>query len=97
MKKITQTELVKEFFIKNSDRDIPHPEAVDWLTREYQRRTGKIFRVLALGRKPDRGIRKLAQAGFLIKIQKGIYRYDPRLETQKKLEDFTAEQKEQFK
>jgi 5-methylcytosine-specific restriction endonuclease McrA len=53
----------------------------------WQRRTGKVFR------DPDRAIRKLSQEGKLIKIAKGIYRYDPDFIQQKNLEDFTPQQK----
>ena len=89
-KKITQTELVMEYFMTHPNRDIEHPEVVDWLTKEYQERTGGIFR------DPDRAIRKLAQAGKLIKIRKGVYKYDPDLITNPELEDFTPAQREQI-
>lgn len=36
-----------------------------------KKRTGMIFR------DPDRAIRKLSQQGQLIKIAKGVYKYDP--------------------
>ena len=64
MNKITQEDLVKEFYISNPNREIPHQESVDWLTKEYEKRTGEKFR------DPDRAIRKLSQSGFLIKISK---------------------------
>ena len=91
MKKISQLELIKEFYINNPNRDIEHQEIVDWLTAEYTKRTGKVFR------DPDRGIRKLAQQGFLIKISKGIYRYDPALIETRELEDFSEAQKQFIK
>lgn len=84
---ITQKELLIEFFENNPNRDIKHPEVVDWVTSEYKKRTGQIFR------DPDRGIRQLAQSGFLIKVSKGIYKYDPSLVNKRNLEDFTASQK----
>ena len=87
MKKITQANIVMEFFKKNSKRPINHPEIVDWVTIEYEKRTGSIFR------DPDRQIRQLHQNGYLIKISKGIYKYDPEFVKIRKLEDFTAEQK----
>ncbi len=59
---ITQLEIIKEFYINNPCREIKHQEAVDWITAEYNKRTGNIFR------DPDRGIRSLSQTGFLIKI-----------------------------
>lgn len=63
----TQLDLIMEYFKNNPRRDIKHPEIVDWVVAEYQRRTGKVFR------DPDRGIRRLAQDGLLIKVKKGIY------------------------
>lgn len=84
---ITQKELLIEFFENNPHRAIKHPEVVDWVTSEYKKRTGQIFR------DPDRGIRQLAQSGFLIKVSKGIYKFDPSLVNKKNLEDFTALQK----
>jgi len=84
---ISQRDLLIEFFKNNPNRNIFHPEVVDWATAEYKKRTGKIFR------DPDRGIRKLHQEGFLIKIGKGIYKYDPDLVENRIVEDFTTEQK----
>ena len=69
-KKISQLDLIKEFFTNNPLRDIPHPEVVDWVVFTDKKRTGKVFR------DPDRAIRQLAQSGFLIKIAKGIYKYE---------------------
>lgn len=90
MSNITQKEIIIEFFKKNSNRDISHPEIVDWAVSEFKNRTGNIFR------DPDRQIRQLAQSGFLIKVSKGIYRYDPNFIQNRKLEDFTANQKKQI-
>ena len=70
MKKLTQKSLIFEYYKKNPDRDIRHVEIVDWATKEWQLRTGKIFR------DPDRAIRSLYQEGMLIKVRKGVYRYD---------------------
>lgn len=83
-----QKDLIIEFFKKNPNRDIEHPEVVDWVVATYKKRTGKVFR------DPDRAIRQLAQGGFLIKIAKGIYRYDPAKAYKRELQDFTAAQKE---
>ena len=85
---VVQRDLIIEFFKKNPDRDIKHPEVVDWVVATYKERTGNVFR------DPDRAIRKLSQTGFLIKISKGIYRYDPKKAFTRELEDFTAAQKE---
>lgn len=90
-KKISQLDILKEYFINNPNRDIKHPEVVDWATSEWEKRTGEKFR------DPDRGIRSLAQQGFLQKISKGVYRYDPEYAHKRDdLEDFTPSQKEQI-
>lgn len=89
-KKISQLDLIKEYFKNRPLKDIPHSEAVKWLMSEYQKRTGKVFA------DPDRGIRTLSQNGFLIKIAKGVYRYDPKFVKDKKLEDFTEKQKKEI-
>ena len=86
-KPISQMELLKEFFLANPNRDISHPEVVDWVTSEFLKRTGTVFR------DPDRGIRSLSQKGFLIKVKKGVYRYDPQFVAIRKLEDFNPTQK----
>ena len=83
-----QKALIIEFFKKNPSRDIKHPEVVDWVVATYKKRTGNVFR------DPDRSIRQLSQSGFLIKIAKGIYKYDPQKAHKRELEDFTAAQKE---
>ncbi len=67
----SQLDLIMEFFKANPKRDIKHPEVVDWVVKEWQKRTGKVFR------DPDRGIRSLHQRGYLQKIAKGVYHYDP--------------------
>ena len=89
-KKISQLDLLKEYFVKNPNRDIAHPEIVDWAIKEYTKRTGEVFR------DPDRGIRSLAQKGFLIKIKKGVYKYDPEYVHNRELEDFTQAQKNEI-
>ena len=84
----SQLDLIMEYFKKNPRRDIKHPEIVDWVVAEYKKRTGKVFR------DPDRGIRSLSQGGLLIKVSKGVYRYDPDLVVKRDFEDFTQAQKE---
>lgn len=86
----TQADLIKQYFERNPNRDIPHPEIVDWAVAEYKRLTGEV------SRDPDRAIRKLHQEGFLIKVRKGVYRYDPEAAHQRQLEDFTPEVREQI-
>ena len=83
-----QKYIIIEFFKNNPNRDIKHPEVVDWVVATYKKRTGNVFR------DPDRAIRQLAQGGFLIKISKGIYKYDPSKAYKRELEYFTTLQKE---
>ncbi|RDU64033.1 HNH endonuclease [Helicobacter didelphidarum] len=84
MRDVSQLDLIMEFFKNNPNRDIPHPEVVDWVVNEYKKRTGKVFR------DPDRGIRSLHQKGHLQKIAKGVYKYDPNfVNLRNDLEDFT--------
>lgn len=79
----TQTALIMEFFQQNPHRDVPTKEVVDWVTAEWERRTGRKFR------DPDRAIRMLAQQGLLIKLRNGLYRYDPEaIKARDDLEDF---------
>lgn len=81
--KISQASLLMEYFQNNPNRDIPHPEIVDWATKEFLKRTGNVFR------DPDRGIRKLHQEGYLIKVKKGVYKYNPSMVKRKNLNDFS--------
>ena len=86
----SQRDILKEYFIKHPNRDISHPEVVDWAEKKYLKVTGEKFR------DPDRGIRKLHQEGFLQKIEKGVYKYDPAMVRNTKLEDFTAAMKKRI-
>ena len=84
---LVQKDLLIGFFKKNPNRNIKHPEVVDWVVATYKKRTGNVFR------DPDRAIRQLSQSGFLIKIAKGVYKYDPEKAYKRELEDFTVAQK----
>lgn len=86
----TQSKLIMEFFEKNPNRDIPHPEIVDWATQEYRQRTGKVFR------DPDRQIRQLHQTGLLQKMQTGVYRYEPDSIKKRELDEFSTALKKQI-
>ena len=60
----SQTEFVKEWFIKRPNRDVSHEESKAEIEAEYFKITKKRFEDV------DRSIRKLAQIGFLIKIKR---------------------------
>lgn len=80
-------DLLIEYFKAHPKEDMPHGPVVDWVEAKYK----KIYQ-----KKPRdtwRSIRNLHEIGFLIKVKKGIYRYDPDAVKQRELEDFTPEQK----
>lgn len=54
---------------------------------EFLKRTGRVYA------DPDRGIRKLHQNGYLVKIAKGVYHYDPAFVKKRELEDFSPAMK----
>lgn len=87
---MTQTELIESYFKSNPNRDIPHPEVVDWSVNQWKLLTGNVLR------DPDRAIRKLHQDGILIKVTKGVYKYDPALKSNDVLPEFTETQKKQI-
>lgn len=89
-KDFTQMDLVKEYFIKHPNKNIPHPQVVDWVVSEWRKRKKEVFR------DPDRAIRTLYQKGFLIKVAKGVYKYDPLFATNKVQEDFSEAQKKEI-
>lgn len=83
-------ELVLEYFMMHPNKDLTHGPVVDWVEKEY---------IKLGGRKPRdtwRAIRKLHQEGTLIKVGKGIYRYDPSYIQEIELFDFPPEIKEEI-
>jgi len=81
------SELIIEYFEKHPNQELEHGPVVDWVEKQYF----KLYK-----KKPRdtwRGIRKLHQDGFLIKVKKGIYKYDHAYVQKRDLEDFTPEQK----
>jgi len=80
--------LLIEYFKAHPKENMPHGPVVDWVESKYKRLYHK------KPRDTWRSIRNLHETGFLIKVQKGIYRYDPDAVNRKELEDFTPEQKE---
>lgn len=80
-------ELLISFFKSHPKKDMSHGPVVDWVEEQY---------IKLYGKKPRdtwRSIRNLHEEGFLIKVKKGIYKYDPDMVKQRNLEDFTSEQK----
>ena len=72
-KNISQKEFIKNYFIQNPNKDISHSQSKLEIEKSYFDQTKKRIE------DSDRAIRSLHQEGFLIKVSKGIYRYDPEL------------------
>ena len=81
------SDLVLEYFKQNQLKEIPHSPVVDWVEEQYSKLYNK------KPRDTWRAIRKLHQEGILIKIKKGIYKYDPNFINKKNFEDFTPDLK----
>lgn len=83
----SQMELIFSYYQERPGRAIQHPEVVDWAVAEWSRLTGEVLR------DPDRAIRKLHELGRLQKLEQGVYRYDPELDTEYLPNEFSDEQK----
>ena len=84
----SQMDFILSYYLDRPNQEVPHQEVVDWATENWKRETGNVFR------DPDRAIRKLHQNGKLVKVRKGVYKYDPTAVHEPKLQDFTDEQKQ---
>ncbi len=82
------SDLIMEYFQKHPKRDLQHGPVVDWVEEQYLKLYGK------KPRDTWRQIRRFHQEGKLIKVKKGIYRYDPDYVKEFELFDFTPEVKE---
>lgn len=80
-------ELLIEYFKTHPKEDLSHGPVVDWVEEQYLKLYNK------KPRDTWRSIRNLHEEGFLIKVKKGIYRYEPEAVKHRELEDFTPEQK----
>lgn len=75
------SDLIIEYFKLYPNKELPHAPVVDWVEEQY---------IKLYNKKPRdtwRAIRKLHQEGYLIKVKKGVYKYDPKF-FKKKLDDF---------
>lgn len=77
-----------EYFHKYPNKNLKHGPVVDWVTEQYLKKNPDP------PRDPWRAIRKLHQEGKLIKISKGVYRYDPDYVKEIELFDFPPKVKE---
>jgi len=85
----TIRQLVQEYFQEHPNQDLEHGPVVDWVTEQWMLQGSK-----TPPRDPWRTMRKLHQEGWLIKVRKGVYRYDPDTAGKIALDDFTPEQKQ---
>ena len=81
-------ELVVEYFKKHPKQELNHGPVVDWVTEQWLKSHPHP------PRDPWRAVRQLHQKGFLIKIKKGIYKYDPDHIRELELFDFPPEVRE---
>jgi predicted restriction endonuclease len=87
---MSQIDFIKAWFRKHPNRDIHHSESRTAIEKEWAKIRKEPFADI------DRGTRQLAQEGFLVKVKKGWYRYDPSNITSRKLEDFSSAQKREI-
>lgn len=84
------SDLIIKYFEKYPKEDLQHGPVVDWVEEQYL----KLHK-----RKPRdtwRAIRMLHQQGKLIKVKKGVYRYDPGYIKRVELLDFHPDIKEEI-
>lgn len=89
-KRTTIGDLIMEYFRMHAKKDLEHGPVVDWVEEQYFKLYGK------KPRDTWRQIRKFHQEGKLIKVKKGIYRYDPDYVKEVELFDFPPEVKEEI-
>jgi len=88
-KKISQIEFVRSYFLQRPMQIISHGQAKEDLETAYLTVMGKRLE------ESDRAIRKLHGNGFLEKVAKGQYMYNPETSGKKVFDEFTqAEKKE---
>ncbi|MFQ5825605.1 MAG: HNH endonuclease [bacterium] len=86
----TIRELIMQYFRQHPKQEIPHGPVVDWVTEQW-------LKTHPLPpRDPWRMIRRLHQEGLLIKVKKGVYKYDPDLVSSIELFEFPPNVKEEI-
>lgn len=81
-------DLLLEYYKKHPKEECQHGPVVDWVEKRYLRLYGK------KPRDTWRAIRHLHQEGILIKVKKGVYKYDPNYVHKVELFEFSPEVKE---
>ncbi|MBU2597747.1 MAG: HNH endonuclease [Actinobacteria bacterium] len=88
MAKKTINELIMKYFMDHPNKELKHGPVVDWVTEQWLEEHD------TPPRDPWRSIRKLHQEGKLIKVKKGVYKYDPDHVQEIELWDFPPKIKE---
>lgn len=83
-------DLVLAYFKTHSNQEIKHGPVVDWVTAQW------LLEHDTPPRDPWRAIRKLHEDGILIKVGKGVYKYNPDVVSLRQLQDFKPDQKEEI-
>lgn len=86
-----QAGIAFEYFLERPDLDVQHDDVVPWIEGMCHKRLGTVCK------DPDRAIRKLHDMGLLIKVGKGIYRFEPNAIASHILEDFDESMKDAVK
>ena len=86
-KRPSLSDLILTYFKEHPYQDLAHGDWVDAVSEQSKKLTGN------MPRDPWRAARKPHQDGYLVKVKKGIYKYDPDLVQNPELEDFTEQQK----
>lgn len=86
----TVEDLAMEYFRAHPKQDLQHGPVVDWVEEQYTKLYSK------KPRDTWRAIRKLHQEGKLIKVRKGVYRYDPDFARDVSLADFPEDAKQRI-
>lgn len=87
----SQLDYIRDYFIENSNKDLETTKIKGIIENKYLSETGKRFEDC------DRGIRSLYQKGWLIKVRKGCYKYDPNYKSEDKTShDFPDKIKKQI-
>jgi 5-methylcytosine-specific restriction endonuclease McrA len=86
----TVSDLIMEYFSNNPNKELEHSPVVDWVTEQWLKEHENP------PRDPWRAIRQLHQKGKLIKVRKGVYKYDPDLVQDVNLWDFPQHIKDEI-
>ncbi len=70
-KRISQKEFIRNYFLAHPNQEISHALSKHEIEESYFAKVGRRLE------DSDRAIRSLHQEGFLVKIAKGVYKYDP--------------------